>query len=183
MYPNWNKLITFLYFRSVMEISAQLHLLVNWLVLVAQFVACWSLHYQYLSLGIILRPFTKMNVGENSSKRKKLLWKEPEEKVLLLLSRVRMDSLLKVHLLRWTGMREMEIVWMKNDARPTWMHQAGNNILKSLTLILNKMGSIIIASRILSYQSNGLGSQKMMICSSILFVSLITKRQVTWSNG
>ena len=137
MYPNWNKLITFLYFRSVMEISAQLHLLVNWLVLVAQFVACWSLRYQYLSSGIILRPSTKMNVGENSLRRKKLLWKEPEEKVLLLLSRVRMDLLLKVHLLRWTGMREMEIVWMKNDARPTWMHQAGNNILKSLTLILN----------------------------------------------
>ena len=181
MYPNWNNLITFLYFRSVMEISAQLHLLVNWLVLVAQFVACWSLHYQYLSLGIILRPSTKMNVGENSLRRKKLLWKEPEEKVLLLLSRVRMDSLLKVHLLRWTGMREMEIVLMKNDARPTWMHQAGNNILKSLALILNN--SITIASRILSYQSNGLGSQKMKICSSILFVSLITKRQVTWSNG
>ena len=163
-----------------MEISAQLHLLVNWLVLVAQFVACWSLHYQYLSLGIILRPSTKMNVDENSLRRKKLLWKEPEEKVLLLLSRVRMDSLLKVHLLRWMGMMEMEVS-MKKDAHQTWMHQAGNNILKSLALSLNK--SIIIVSRISYYQWNCLGSQKMMICSSILFVSLITKLLVIWSNG
>ena len=160
-----------------MEISAQLHLLVNWLVLVAQFVACWSLHYQYLSLGIILRPSTKMNVDENSLRRKKLLWKEPEEKVLLLLSRVRMDLLLKVHLLRWMGMMEMEVS-MKKDAHQTWMHPAGNNILKSLALTLNN-----IASRISYYQWNCLGSQKMMICSSILFVFLITKRLVTWGNG
>ena len=166
-----------------MEISAQLHLLVNWLVLVAQFVACWSLHYQYLSLGIILRPSTKMNVGGNSLRRKKLLWKEPEEKVLLLLSRVRMDSLSKVHLLRWMVMMEMEVS-MKNDAHQTWMHQAGNHIFKSLAIVLNtNMNSIIIVTRILSYQSHDLGSQKMMICSSILFVFLITKHLVTWSKG